>query len=173
MPNSLTKLVLFLSSYTPLFLIMAVKYGLSHHRFGVSMILLSIASIAGLVIFLRVAGTIGSDRLVVEKISGKDTEAMSYIVAYLIPFLDIKIDDPANYLSLLVLFLVVAVLYIHSNLIYINPTLNLMGYHLFEIEIEGGKSAALLTKRTFVERGRQIAAISLGEQILFEAPHAS
>lgn len=169
MPNLLTRIVLFLSSYTPLFLIMGVKYGLVHHYFGLATLLLSAASIAALLYYLRVARTFGADRVTVEKISGKDTEAMSYIVTYLIPFLDIKIEEVSNWVSLLLLFLVVAVLYVHSNLIYINPTLNVMNYHLFEIEIDGGKTTALLSKRSFVERGSQISVISLGDQIVLEA----
>jgi hypothetical protein len=173
MPNLLTRIVLFSSSYAPLFLIMAFKFGLAHHRLGLGMLLISAFSVASVHFYLRTAATLGCDRVVVERISGKDTEAMSYIVTYLIPFLDIKIDEPSNYISLLLLFLVVAVLYVHSNLIYINPTLNMMGYHLFEIEIEGGKTSALLSKRSFVERGGKIPVISLGDQIFLEAPNAS
>jgi hypothetical protein len=120
MPNLPTKVVLFLSSYTPLFLIMAVKYGMAHHYFGLSMLLLSVVSVGILLVYLRTAATLAIDQVVVEKISGKDTEAMSYIVTYLIPFLDIKIDEPSNFISLLLLFIVVGVLYVHSNLIYIN-----------------------------------------------------
>jgi hypothetical protein len=173
MPNLVTRIVLFLSSYTPLFLIMGVKYGLVRHYFGLAMLGLSVLSIGALCWFLASAKRFASDRVTVEKISGKDTEAMSYIVTYLIPFLDIKIDEASNWVSLLLLFLVVAILYVHSNLIYINPTLNLMNYHLFEIEIDGGKTTALLSKRSFVERGTQISVISLGDQIVLEALNAA
>ena len=172
MPNLPTRLLLFLSAYTPLFLIMAVKYGLTHRIFGGCLIAISILSIALLLLYLRAAGAMGVDRVVVGKISGKDTEAMSYIVTYLIPFLDIKIDEPTSAISLFLLFLVVGILYVHSNLIYINPTLNLLKYHLFEIELEGGKTCALLSKRSFVERGSTISVISLGDQIFLEARNA-
>jgi hypothetical protein len=90
----------------------------------------------------------------------------------LIPFLDIKLDEISSAVSLLLFFLVVGVLYVHSNLIYINPTLNLMRYHLFEIELEGGMTSALLSKRRFVERGASIPVVSLGEQILLEVSDA-
>jgi hypothetical protein len=173
MPNLPTRVVLFLSSYTPLFLIMAVKYGSGHRYFGLSMVLLSVISIALLFFYLKQSSTLAVDHVVVEKISGKDTEAMSYIVTYLIPFLDIKLDEISSSVSLLLLFLVVGILYVHSNLIYINPTLNLLRYHLFEIELEGGMTSALLSKRRFVERGASIPVVSLGEQILLEVPDAS
>ena len=172
MPNLPTRVVLFLSSYTPLFLIMAVKYGSVHRYFGLSMVLLAVISIGLLLFYLKQSSTLAVDHIVVEKISGKDSEAMSYFVTYLIPFLDIKLDEIASSVSLLLLFLVVGVLYVHSNLIYINPTLNLMRYHLFEIELEGGMTSALLSKRSIVERGASITVVSLGEQILLEVSDA-
>jgi hypothetical protein len=171
MPNLPTRVVLFLSSYTPLFLIMTVKYGVAHHYFGLSMLLLSVTSVGTLIFYLKTAATLAVDRVVIEKISGKDTEAMSYIVTYLIPFLDIKIDDPSTFVSLLLLFVVVATVYVHSNLIYINPTLNILKYHLLEIELKGGKTTALLSKRSFAERGSTISVVSLGDQILLEVPY--
>jgi len=122
--------------------------------------------------YLKQSATLAVDHVVIEKISGKDTEAMSYIVTYLIPFLDIKLDEIASAVSLLLFFLVLGVLYVHSNLIYINPTLNLLRYHLFEIELEGGMTSALLSKRRFVERGASITVVSLGEQILLEVSDA-
>lgn len=172
MPNFPTRVILFLSSYTPLFLIMAVKYGSVHRYFALSMVLLGVVSVVLLLFYLKQSATLAVDDVVIEKISGKDTEAMSYIVTYLIPFLDIKLDEVSSAVSLLLLFLVVGVLYVHSNLIYINPTLNLLRYHLFEIEVEGGMTSALLSKRRFVERGASIRVVSLGEQILLEVSDA-
>jgi hypothetical protein len=136
------------------------------------MVLLGVVSVVLLLFYLKQSATLAVDDVVIEKISGKDTEAMSYIVTYLIPFLDIKLDEVSSAVSLLLLFLVVGVLYVHSNLIYINPTLNLLRYHLFEIEVEGGMTSALLSKRRFVERGASIRVVSLGEQILLEVSDA-
>jgi hypothetical protein len=168
MPNLPTRVVLFMSSYTPLFLIMAVKDGALHPYFALAMVMLAVTSVILLLFYLRRSSDLAVDIVIVEKVSGKDSEAMSYIVTYLIPFLDIKLNELSSLISLLLLFLVVGVLYVHSNLIYINPTLNLLSYHLFEIEVEGGKTSALLSKRRFVERGASILVVSLGEQILLE-----
>jgi hypothetical protein len=172
MPSFPTRAVLFLSSYSPLFLIMAVKYAPTHRYFGVGMTLLSVVSVSLLLLYLRAASRLAVDRIVVERISGKDVEAMGYIATYLIPFLDLKIEEISNAISLLLLFGVLGVLYVHSNLIYVNPILNLLNYHLFEVELAGGGSAALLSKRRFLERNSTIAVASLGEQILLEVPDA-
>ena len=68
MPNLPTRVVLFLSSYTPLFLIMAVKYGSVHRYFGLSMVLLAVISIALLLFYLKQSSKLAVDHVVVEKI---------------------------------------------------------------------------------------------------------
>jgi hypothetical protein len=173
MPSFPIRIVLFLSSYAPLFFIMAIKYGPSHLFFGGAMVTIAAVSVSLLMIYLNAAAKLAVDRVVVERISTKDAEAMGYIATYLIPFLDLKIDDIQNALSLLLLFFVLGVLYVHSNLIYVNPVLNLLNYHLFEVELEGGMPTALLSKKRFIERGTTMSVVSLGEQILLEASNAS
>jgi hypothetical protein len=73
MPNLPTKIVLFLSSYMPLFLIMAVKYGGKHYLFGSFMVFLAVASVAILLYYVRSAKILGTDVVAIEKISGKDS----------------------------------------------------------------------------------------------------
>ena len=62
----------------------------------------------------------------------------------------------------------IAVLYVRSNLIYINPILNLLGYRLFEVETESGKISALVCKRDYVKTGSPIAVVSPEDYILLE-----
>src|SRR5713226_1351789 len=108
MPNLKIRLVLFLSSYTPLFLIMAVKYWTAHHYFAYSMVVIGVLSVLLLIVYLKQSSGLAVDHVAVEKISGKDTEAMSYIVVYLVPFLDIKLDEFSSAMALLLLFVVLA-----------------------------------------------------------------
>ena len=47
-----------------------------------------------------------------------------------------------------------AILYVHSNMIHINPMLNLFGYHLYEITLVEGETYALLTGRRISRKSR-------------------
>jgi len=60
------------------------------------------------------------------------------------------------------------VLYVRSNMIYINPILNFFGYHLYEVEIEASQSAHYYITRKPPERGREIRFVRLSDDIFLE-----
>jgi hypothetical protein len=93
---------------------------------------------------------------------------MSYIVTYILPFLAIKLTDPADVISLGLLLVVVGILYVNSNLIHTNPVLSLMRYHLFEIEDGDKKAATLICKRIYVRVDSELRVVSVGDYVLLE-----
>ena len=121
-----------------------------------------------LVLFLRSVERYTAHDVIIAKTSLRDAELASYVVTYLLPFLVSSFSDWLSLLSLVILLLVIAVLYIQSNLIHINPMLNILGYHLFEVETGEGKVSALISKRSYVRSGSTIEAISLSDYVLLE-----
>jgi hypothetical protein len=93
---------------------------------------------------------------------------MSYIVTYLLPFLAVKLNDPTDLISLGIVFAVIGLLYVNSNMIHTNPVLNIVGYHIFEIEDSDGKTTALVCKRSYIRTDSEIDAISIGDYVLLE-----
>jgi hypothetical protein len=116
----------------------------------------------GLAIYLRLARSLEPMRITVEDVQRRDAEAMSYIVSYIIPFLAIPFGDWEQAAALGIFFLMFGILYVNSNMIHINPMLNLFGYHLYAITLEDGSSHALLTRQR-VLRGSQLMAVKLGD----------
>jgi hypothetical protein len=53
-------------------------------------------------------------------------------------------------------------------MIHTNPVLNIVGYHIFEIEDGNGKTTALICKRSYIRTNSEINAISLGDYVLLE-----
>jgi hypothetical protein len=82
--------------------------------------------------FLHIAQKLEADKIRVDSVTSRDGDAMSYIVTYLLPFLAVKLNDVIDVGSLGIVLLVIAVLYVNSNMIYTNPVLNIAGYHIFE-----------------------------------------
>jgi hypothetical protein len=92
---------------------------------------------------------------------------MSYIVTYIIPFLAVPFNGWEQGIALLIFFLVLCILYVNSNMVHINPMLNLAGYRLYEITLDDGAVHSLITRRRIV-RGESLSVIKLGEDILME-----
>jgi hypothetical protein len=168
MPNVLTRLILFLSSYAPLFMIIAMRGWEKSRTVGLVMVVVAIVSVIVLFLFLGVVSRLAPDKIIVESVTSRDGDTMSYIVTYLLPFLAVNLSDVMDVGSLGVLFLVIAILYVNSNMIYTNPVLNLAGFHVFEIHDANGKTSALISKRSYLRTGTEINAMSVGDYVLLE-----
>jgi hypothetical protein len=101
-------------------------------------------------------------------IVSKDGEAMSYIVTYILPFLEVDLGNVNDSLALVLVFFVIAILYVSSNLIHTNPVLNLSGYHIFEIEDESGKASTLISKRSYFSPNSSLNVVTLGDYVVLE-----
>ena len=168
MPTLTTRTVLFLSSYSPLLLIFAFHLLDKHPRVGWALVALSFISLVGLGVFLTLVQRFVPVQVIVASMKSRDGDVMSYIVTYLLPFLAVKLDDSMDGLSFGLLLLVVAVLYLNSNLIYVNPLLNICGYHIFEIDDQDGKTSVLICKRRYLRVGEKIRAVPVGDYVLLE-----
>ena len=168
MPNAPIRAILFLSSYSPLFVILVIRDSFESVGWSVALIGISLTSIAVLLTYLKLAGSLEPHFATAREVYPRGTEAIGYIVTYLIPFLDVDLGDDETLASLALLLGVIGVLYVNSNLIYINPVLNLMGFHLFEVATDQGKPSALLTRRDYVPPGERLKVVSLGNYVLLE-----
>jgi hypothetical protein len=167
-PNLGTRALLFVSSYAPLLVILGIRNSFGHWSISLGLFSLAAVSVVVLVVFLRLAGRLGSHAITVQTSSARDGEAMSYVVTYLLPFLGLDSESWADQISLAVFLLVLVVLYISSNLIHMNPMLNLLRYRILEIDSADGKRSTLLTKRAYIRPGTTISAVSLSDAILLE-----
>lgn len=156
------RIILFLSSYSPLLVILGL---LNSENWMLSAVLYAIAAASLVVLYLFLASHKGedTDQVAVKKVASKDSEALSYIVTYLLPFLGISIKELVTAISLAIFIAVIGIIYVSSNIVYINPILSLRGYHMLEIEDGSGKVSMLVTKRPYVRPGSTIEVWSLSD----------
>jgi hypothetical protein len=168
MPNTPTRLILFLSSYAPLFVIIALRAWRDSRHLAVGIAIVAILSVIVLFVFLRTARKLSAEKVGISSISSRDGDAMSYIVTYLLPFLAVTLSDPTDVVSLCIVLFVIGLLYVNSNMIYTNPVLNVVGYHIFQVQDSDGKTSALISKRSYIRIGSEVDVISLGDYVLLE-----
>ena len=168
MPNVGTRVILFLSSYAPLFVMIAARGWRDSHYGAAGLSAVAVCSVAILTIFLRRAQTLAANRVAVASVVSRDNNAMSYIVSYLLPFFAVKLNDARDLTSLGIFVLVIGLLYVNSNMIYVNPVLNLAGYHIFEIQDAAGKGAALICRRAYIRTGAEVEVIAMGDYVYLE-----
>lgn len=167
MGSIIARLLLFLSSYFPLALIFFLILIENERWIAVGILTIGVIGLIGMSVYLKMAYSLGPMQIKVATIQRRDGEAMSYIVTYVIPFLSIPFGGWKQGVALSIFFIVLGILYVNSNMIHINPMLNLAGFHIYEIVLDDGSIHSLLTKRRIV-RGEELRVIKIGEDIFLE-----
>jgi hypothetical protein len=167
MPNVPTRIMLFLCSYLPLSLIFFLLFLDNSVPLASLSLLAGISGLIWTLLYLKEANKLVPSREEVAEVSKRDSEVVGYIAGYLVPFVTIPFESLAQALALGVFVLVICFIYVNSNMIYLNPTLGLLGYRLYEVTLEGGGTHFLVT-RSRVVRSQVLYVVKNGENILLE-----
>ncbi len=147
MPSAPLRLLLFVSSYFPLSVIFFFLLKRDSEWIAIGSLSVGVMGLMGLALFFRAARKIHSEQFTIKEISPKDSEAMSYMMTYVIPFLAISNSTPEQSIALAIFFIVLAVLYMNSSMIYINPILNLVRYRIYEVRLSDESVHAVISRR--------------------------
>jgi hypothetical protein len=157
MVTAATQTLLFLSSFSPLFLMFGVLDSFGSRLAQWICYGLAGLSLLGLFLFFSLLSGLSQQAVEVNRAKPRDSDAIGYVVTYLVPFLTLNTTDWRGRAAIILFVVVVGVLYIRSHIFYVNPFLSLAGYRLFEIEVGRG-FVILLTRRRFVEPGAMLRA---------------
>lgn len=167
------KLILFFSSYSPLFLIIAilnvklndihkVKDIIPQDKIWLVIVMLALFILPNAILFYLIK-RVRVFQPIKEKtnsFTNKNSDVLNYIVTYLIPFLSFNFDKLNQAIAFTILILVLAIVYIHSNIFYINPILIISGYKIYEIN----DKYLLITKLT-VKRDKRLKLYRIHDNV--------
>ncbi len=188
------KLTLFLVSYIPLFLIMCFTQLYEYREYlvwgGVSyqsllsyiryfgavtvLVLMSAFGLVGLRFLLpniqRRARSNGSLVKIVD-IENKNSESISYLFTYVIPFVFQDLSSITNVFAVSVLLSVTYLIYSNSSMLLINPTIS-MAYSLYLVEYEDMsnkkiRKGMILSRNKFLEEDDEVKIRRMGHKLYF------
>lgn len=162
------KIILFISAYTPLFLIFILRYlEVQMILFWVLIcILIFLNSIWFLLFKLTKKWT--SKTFTVKNSVNRTSDALNYIIAYIIAFLGFQFEKWQDWIALIILLFIIFFIYINSNLIFINPILNIFGYKIQDVETSLGEHIILITKKNKLEPDTEIQVKDFSENVFLE-----
>ena len=143
----LTQGILFISSYSLLFIIIAVRYYDTHPLQSSIVIIVVIFSYVVLTQSFRIFKGRSNRHFSVESVSDETSETLTYLIPYIIAFLGLQLTKWQDIFSFLILLGIVFVVYIRSNLILMNPILNAIGYKFYKVKIGPGPDIIVITKK--------------------------
>jgi hypothetical protein len=143
---------MFLSSYAPLFAILAYT---NHATAWAFRILIGVAVISVLLLVGVLVSHLDDKgpRLKVAHSRPQDGDVLAYIATYLIPFFGLDLSHRHQAIAFVGFLVVLMFVYMNSNMLFVNPLLSVAGYHTFEVEDEDGHTYALIAHRTDVLPG--------------------
>lgn len=168
MPSLLTRLILLLSSFSPLLIVFALLDSWGKGLPTQICIGLAVVSWCGLFAGKRVATSLNPVELRAAKIVRKDGELLAYIATYFVPFLTVPGDSPRKAAALAVFVLLLGIFYIQGDMYHWNPILGLFRFQILELEVVSGQSVNVITRRKRVTAGSVLSLRPLTPNVYWE-----
>ena len=164
------QILLFLSSYAPLFGVFALldSFGKGWPTI-VCLILTGLGVVIPIIVSVITRHRLLPQPLRVATAQIRDGDALAYVATYLVPFAAINISTGRERGALGLFVLLLAVLYVRNELFYVNPLLSVAGYRLFQVVTPTGASVVLISDRHFLPANTELPARRVGEYVYWEA----
>jgi hypothetical protein len=174
-PKILTAILLFISAYSPLFLILAVKdfdFVCSYkfkHLLAVCIILgISVLSVVLLFATVKLMKR-GNMPVTVTEIKNRSVDLINYTIPYIVSFFGFDLSKMEDILSLTIFLTLLLLLTIKSKSVFMNPILLIAGYNLYDLEYEydGKKHETIALSKYEMKKGERFYIRSLTRFIYF------
>lgn len=174
----ITRLMMVLSSFSPLFLIWAIRGSALINDLILWIVCLSLALIPTFMLCLRILSAKRNDDSNTIKIGASEdhrSHLLVYLFAMLLPFIGTDPESWRELASLLSAFAFVIFIFWHMNLHYMNIWFALFGYRVYTVSAldDGNKNTSrhkrvLITKRSHLDDDSYITALRLSNTVYME-----
>lgn len=185
------KIDLFFVSFMPLFIILIIKVVIENPEFWHSIFQLNSKNLFWLIILLLmfvplIVFLFRSVYIIfirknhrktgcILNISHLDDSIVSYIMTYFIPLMSLSYNSPlSDYVTNILLFALVMIIYIRMDLLYLNPVFILFGLNVYIIKVSN-QDKFLLTNVTFAQlssktknKEKEIELIEISNNFFFK-----
>lgn len=106
----------------------------------------------------------------ITKVKSINYEHLTFLATYLIPLISFDFDDSRQMIVLFLLLFFMGIIYIKTDLFYANPSLALLGFHIYECDgrfKNGERQNIILVSRELLSEDDDVAYIKLDERIYY------
>ncbi|MBV2195329.1 MAG: anti-phage protein KwaA [Flavobacterium sp.] len=96
--------------------------------------------VLGFIFYFRFKYIVSGNKSLPEKVTNIENinwEHLTFLVTYVIPLLsfdlDFNLDEDRNSLMFFLVLIIIGLIYVKTNMFYTNPTLAILGYHIYKI----------------------------------------
>lgn len=106
----------------------------------------------------------------IKKIEGINYEHLTFLATYVVPLISFDFGSGRQMIVLALLLIVMGVIYIKTDLFYANPSLALMGFHIYKVDGNfktGLRESIILICRSKLVEGQKVSYIKLDDRIYY------
>lgn len=106
----------------------------------------------------------------VKKIESVNYEHLTFLATYVVPLISFDFDKGQQMIVLALLLVVMGAIYIKTDLFYANPSLALLGFHIYRTDghfKDGGREGIILVCRGRLIKGQKVPYIKLDDRIYY------
>jgi hypothetical protein len=162
MPNWLSRWLLFFASYSPLGFILAVLF-IGRRLLFPAVIVATLLALAGFAVYWQLVQRIEPAPLKVISMKRRDDAVLTYIVTYLFPFFSASYGGPRQVVATAMMVVLIGILYTRTDMIFVNPVLNVMRYDL--VQVEGPSGVYMLITKSEPKVNETIQVIQVGRRM--------
>jgi hypothetical protein len=141
----ITRLPLFLSSYAPLFVIFAVRFDQPE---WVRLVCIGLAVLGFVAVgaIVRAVRALPSGRVKVGSVKDAGAEAGGYLATYVLPFVSVSSPSNLDMIGYGIFMLVLALIYVRSELVQINPIVYLLLMRVVKVKTTTGEDVYVIAR---------------------------
>lgn len=170
MTESIRRIRLFIGSYAPLFLLLAIRF--TPRYLWIACLIIGVYGILDMawIVYITSRGT-GPDPIRIATVRDAGAEISGYLATYLLPFLTVSTPTVRDVLAYIGFLFIVGLLYVRSEMTQINPTLYMLGRKVVHISTDSDWDGYLIVASSPVTPGTVMLVTSLNPAIRVEAVH--
>jgi hypothetical protein len=150
------------SSMSPLLLILGIRLWSTHTVVACLLLIAAVVFVGSLLLFVNARGRLDRQEFTLTAVRDESGQIPAYLVTYLVPFVTLNVDELADLLAYLVLAVVMVVLIVRTDLIYVQPVLLAIGWHLYRTEVKGGFEDVVMISGLDLKAGNEVSVVGLG-----------
>tara|TARA_R110002110_G_scaffold147129_2_gene337343 strand:- start:42061 stop:42645 length:585 start_codon:yes stop_codon:yes gene_type:complete len=106
----------------------------------------------------------------IKKIEGINYEHLTFLATYVVPLISFDFDSLRQMVVLSLLLIVMGIIYIKTDLFYANPSLALLGFHIYRVDGDfktGLKEGIIVISRGRLKQDQRASYIKLDDRIYY------
>lgn len=159
--SGVTRARLLCSSLAPLIVILSIRVWDDSRLASGLLLCWALAALVSLVMLMHARSSLTPQHYVLERVRDESEQVPAYLVTYLLPFVTLNTagwDDVGAYV---IMGAVLVTLTVRTHLVYVQPVLLALGWHLYRTEVQAGLEEMIMLSRLRLRAGNIVTTVGV------------